>query len=297
MPKWLFYSLLAIVLWGVWGLIPDAKSAGVSSYMLQLVSTAGLLPVAAALLLSRNLKQGKNHVRGSVYAFLTGVSASVGNWAYFQSIDLGGEGSTVYPLTGIYPLVTVILAFVLLREKMNLVQLLGLAVALAALILFGIVAAGGAPEGSWFKRAMAPWMAYALVTLVLFGVAAVLQKLSTNNISNELSTVWFAVGFLPVAAFILLQGKGIDWHLSGKDWGLCLAAGVIIGIGALTLFAAYRHGKASVVTAVTALNPAVTFILGVPLFHQSFSFLKCVAIALALGAGVALTYEGKPSDA
>ena len=42
-------------------------------------------------------------------------------------------------------------------------------------------------------------MALALVGLVLYGVAGVTQKLATNNVSTELSTVCFALAFIPVA--------------------------------------------------------------------------------------------------
>jgi drug/metabolite transporter (DMT)-like permease len=132
--------------------------------------------------------------------------------------------------------------------------------------------------------------------MVLFGVAAVLQKLATNNISNELSTVGFAVGFLPIGAVILLR-KNPAWHLETTQWILCLSAGAIIGVGTLALFAAYRWGKATVVTAVTALNPLVTVVLAIPIFHEKFSLLKGTTIALALAAGMALTYEKKAESA
>jgi transporter family protein len=301
MPKWLAYSLIAILLWGVFGTVTTAAAnRKASSDQIQLISTIGLLPASAIFLFSKNLKAGKNFGRGLAYAFLTGVSASTGNWSFYESLSLGGEGSTVYPLTGIYPIVTVVLAWMFLREQLNRVQLLGFALAIAAIVLVGILSADEpAPEASvkpWLERALSPWLLYALVTMVLFGVAAVLQKLATNNISNELSTVGFAVGFLPIGAVILLR-KNPAWHLETTQWILCLSAGAIIGVGTLALFAAYRWGKATVVTAVTALNPLVTVVLAIPIFHEKFSLLKGTTIALALAAGMALTYEKKAESA
>ena len=69
---------------------------------------------------------------------------------------------------------------------------------------------------------------------------------------------------------------------------------MVVPKGTLTLFAAYRTGKASVVTALTALYPGLTVVLAVPLLHERMDVRKLIAIALALGAGVALTYE-KPT--
>jgi uncharacterized membrane protein len=59
----------------------------------------------------------------------------------------------------------------------------------------------------------------------------------------------------------------------------------------LTLFAAYRDGKASIVTALYALYPAITVALAVPLFHEPMFLRKGIAIALALAAAVALSCE------
>lgn len=299
MARWLVYSLLAVGLWGVWGVINTPASLVLQPLPLQVFSTLGLLAVSATLLFSKSLKAGKNHGRGFLYAVLTGLCGSGGNVAASFAISRGGEASVVFPLTSVYPLVTVVLARVLLGEKLNRIQVLGFALAMAALVVSGFVSAGDAKlqATSWSEKIFSPWMRYALVTLVLFGIAAVLQKLSTNEISNELSMVGFTLGFVAIATAIVATSSGWTWRIPGKSWGWALAYGVLIGVGTLALFAAYRHGKAAVVTAVTALYPALTVVLAVPLLGDKMSALKVVMIVLSLAAGVALTYEKKPEVA
>jgi drug/metabolite transporter (DMT)-like permease len=92
------------------------------------------------------------------------------------------------------------------------------------------------------------------------------------------------------------QGAPVNWHLPGRAWLLSVLTGALISTGTLTLFAAYRTGKASVVTALTALYPALTVVLAVKLFDEPMGGRKVFAIAAALAAGVALTYE-KPAPA
>jgi drug/metabolite transporter (DMT)-like permease len=58
-------------------------------------------------------------------------------------------------------------------------------------------------------------------------------------------------------------------------------------------FAAYRAGKASIVTAVTALYPALTVVLAVPLFRERLDAWKVAAVIMSLVAGVALSYESE----
>src|SRR2546422_3501124 len=105
MSRWLVYSLIAVVLWGVFGTVTTAASnRKTSSDHIQLISTMALLPVSLLFLLSKNLRSGKNRVRGLLYAFLTGISASAGHWCFYESMNRGGEGSVFYPLSGSYPI-------------------------------------------------------------------------------------------------------------------------------------------------------------------------------------------------
>jgi bacterial/archaeal transporter family protein len=154
--------------------------------------------------------------------------------------------------------------------------------------------AGGAPaSSSTWATWISPWVVYALIALVLWGIAGVLQKLATNHISSELSTVLFAAAFIPVAVLLMFTNQ-MTWAFSSRGWMLVLLYGALIGIGTLVLFAAYREGKASVVTALYALYPALTVLLAIPIFDEQLNAQKAVATGLALAAGVALSYEGQP---
>ena len=141
-------------------------------------------------------------------------------------------------------------------------------------------------------------MIWATVTVLCFGIAAVTQKIATNHISNELSLVCFAASFVPVGAAILVWGGPFSWAIPAREGVIALLYGAGIGIGTLVLFAAYRWGNASVVTALTGLYPALTAVLAmaIPFFGETFTGLKIAAIVLAAVAGAALTYE-KPAHA
>jgi len=271
-----------------------AASTMLSPLLVQVVSTIGLLPVAVALLLwSRSIWEGGRLGLGIFWGFLTGVCASVGNIAVSQAIVRGGEASVITPLTAMYPLVTVMLAVLFLRERINAVQAVGMGLSLFAIVLFNGV--DGASADALARGVAAPWMVYALVALVLYGVTGVLQKLSTNEVTNELSTVSFAVGTALVTGGILATQK-FDWALPPVSWGLALATGLVMGLALWVSYAAYRVGSASITTALIALYPVVTVVLAILFLGESMTWLKGLAIALALLAGLTLTYQ-KPVSA
>lgn len=292
MSQWLRYSVLAMLAYGVWGLVSSLASQNVSPLTLQIVSTIGLFPVALVLVFSKNIHHSVNRSRGILLAMVTGVLGGTGNLTLYQALRMGGEASVVFPLTGMYPLITIVLARLLLKERLNRMQALGIALALVAIYLFSAQQSSRGFSG--WRDLFSTWMVYALLTLLLFGMSCITQKFTTRYISDELSTIFFTIGFVPLAIVIWVAGSP-PWNLSAKDWALGILVGLLMAIGTLSLFAALRRGKASIVTPLTALYPLVTVILAVVFLNEHCDAKKVAAIAIALIAGVALSKEGEVS--
>jgi uncharacterized membrane protein len=294
MARWLSFSLITIALFGVWGFVSTVITKEVAPLTVQVLSTIGLLPVALILGFSQNLRKGTNFGAGIAVATLTGVLGGSGNVALYKALQIGGEGSVVVPLTGMYPLVTVVLARVLLKERLNRIQTLGIGLALVAIYLFSPRESLGATV-TW-RSAFSAWMMYGLIALVLFGVACITMKFATRYISDELSTIFYTLGYILLAIVIIVAGS-VAWHVSMKNWGLGVFVGLLMNGATLTLFVAYRWGKASIVTPLTALYPLVTVLLAGLVLKEHFDVVKVVAIGLALAAGLALSIESQPQAA
>jgi len=142
---------------------------------------------------------------------------------------------------------------------------------------------------------MSIWLAYAVITMVLWGLTGLTQKLATNYISVELSLIYFSAAFVPIAIVILVF-VSLDWKISLLAWFLAIVGGLLNGLGVLSSLAAFHHGgKASVVTPLIALYPVVTVALAVPFLHEKISHRGIAGIVLALLATVALSYDKGPS--
>jgi len=169
-------------------------------------------------------------------------------------MNAGQSAATVVPFTSLYPLVTVVLAVVLLKEKLNGVQTGGIALALVSIYFFNV----GREEQ--FSLA---WLAFALLPIVLWGIAGLLQKLCTNDISAELSTLCFLAALAAFSVF-LLAFRPLTWQLTSADWIWAIALGLFLGLGNLTLLAAFAAGgKAAIVSSLAGLYSVVTVPLAV----------------------------------
>jgi bacterial/archaeal transporter family protein len=145
LPRWLIWSLVTIVFWGTWGLVSKIASGGMDAYVNQLLYTAGLAPLLVFVAWTV-WKQSRSEVpatserraarrMGVFWAFLTGILGGVGNLAFFQAMVEGGKASVVAPVTALFPMVTVLLALIFLRERLGRVQWVGLALAFVAIYL------------------------------------------------------------------------------------------------------------------------------------------------------------------
>ena len=138
MPAWLFYSVLTIVLWGAWGVASKIASDGVDAKTYQIFYTLGLLPLILLVLRSPRLRQGTERRAGIAWAFVTGILGGLGNIAFFHALVVGGKASIVVPVTALFPIVTVVLAMIFLKERLSNPQKLGFFLALGAIYLLSM---------------------------------------------------------------------------------------------------------------------------------------------------------------
>ncbi len=136
LPQWLVYSLLALLSWGVFGFLSKLGADKLSPVQLQLLFSAGLVAMTVPAW-SRSKISLRSDRLGLLYGTFTGLFSVVANLAVFAALK-EGQASVVQPATGLYPLVTVILAMIVLKERMNPIQVAGVALAVISLWILSL---------------------------------------------------------------------------------------------------------------------------------------------------------------
>ncbi len=281
MPTWFAWSLLALVSWGGWAIIARVIGEALTPAQSQALSTLGILPILAALLLLKKRERPQNARKGMAVALVAGVLSCLGNVAYYHALNLGGKAATVVPLTAMYPLVTIVLALLLLKERLQRVQLGGIVLSLLAIYLLNV--SGG-------SNVFTGWFGYALLPIAFWGVTGFLQKLSTNDLPGELSTFWFLATFIPSAVLILIV-QPLTAGIPVRIWCWVIALGFFFALGNLAILLAFaRNGKASVITPLTALYPVVSIPFAIIFLNEKTSLRETVGIFLALASVAALAW-------
>lgn len=289
--KWLAYAVTAGLCWGVWGTLAKFISEDVSPYMNHIVFTIGMLftlPLAA-----RKCRRNQLNRKGVLWGFIAGFFAISGNIAIYYAFTSGGEASIVVPLTNLYPMVTIIIAFLFLKEKLNILNVAGLFMALPAIVLLSGYYSMLTDPVDFFKTIeLENWLWFSLISFFCWGIFSVSQKITTNNLTTEWAYIIFIVTSVLFSIGFLIAGKA-DLALSARSASLGSLAGMLNGLGVLASFAAYRaEGKASAVTTIAgALQPVFTIILAIVFLHEQFSNAEGIGILLAIMGALLLSYE------
>ncbi len=297
LPPWLLYALTAATCWGVWGVLSKGPSRELSGWMTQMLFTFALVPSVIFAARSKNVRTGTNKRLGLFWGFVSGLIAAAGNIFFYLALEAGAVTAVAVPLTNVYPLVTIFIAYFWFKERLNLVQGLGILLAVAAILLLsGEAKSLGRPLELLHRISLTPWMLHSLGAMVCWGVFSATQKVSTNHVSAELSYLAWCAAFLPIALWIAAT-KPLDWNMSAAMLWSGLAAGALNSFGVIAAFAAYRcEGKAAVVTTLAAaVQPLVTIVLALIFLGERVGLIETAGIALAILAAIALAQESKPA--
>jgi transporter family protein len=137
------------------------------------------------------------------------------------------------------------------------------------------------------------WIFYSCLVIVLWGVVGLFQKLGSNRMSPKGIIVWMTVGYILLIPWLLT--RGVLTSLGLRDIVIGVLGGLTNGLGAWYLFASLDAGaKASVAVPLTALNPLLTMLLAIVILSERLTRLQWLGVALAILAGVMISYETPP---
>ncbi len=135
MKQWLFLALTAAGIWGAWGFLGKLANRTLESQNLLLLSSLGsALALPLSILLFHKYFDYQfasfNHNIAIVSGFLGGLGA-----LFFFAAVSKGDASKVVAITAMYPVVTIALSLIFLKEPIDLQKFLGVSLAVIAVLL------------------------------------------------------------------------------------------------------------------------------------------------------------------
>lgn len=133
MAPWVLPALFALFNFGLWGLFTKLAVLSIDAKSALIYQALGVLAVSLVMLTTLNFKPMVD-LKGIGYSVLTGIAYGIGCLFYFIAASRG-KIINVVTLTALYPLVTIVLAFLFLKESVELKHAVGILLAIAAILL------------------------------------------------------------------------------------------------------------------------------------------------------------------
>ena len=285
---WLFYALVTMLLWGVWGAFTGVPTEnGFPDTLVYVVWALTMIP-PAIFALRKVGWQLKRDAHSVWLGLAMGALGAGGQMALFAAIRQGPP-YLIFPIIAMSPVVTIVMSYFLLKERTGKLGMAGIALAVCALPLFDY--APGSPS-----TAYGLWFLLALGALLAWGVQGYLIK--SANATMDAESIFFyataaALAFIPVAMWMTDFSKPINMGLGGP--ALAAAIQILNAIGALTMVYAFRYGKALVVSPMlNAGAPLLTTVISLAVTSTLPGGFKAAGIVLAMLAALLLALQ--PDD-
>ncbi len=131
------------------------------------------------------------------------------------------------------------------------------------------------------KQKKNPWLLYALVTMVTWGIWGAFSDQTT--LPKTLVYVMWALSMLP-CALVALVNIGFKLDVRSKPALLSMGVGLLGACGQLVLFLALDYAPAYLVMPMISVAPIVTVLLSATFLKEKVSKLGIIGIALAFVA-------------
>jgi drug/metabolite transporter (DMT)-like permease len=184
-------------------------------------------------------------------------------------------------IAGLQPVLTAVLAQLLLNERLNVKQWFGMALGMVGVVLV-VVSKYSLGATNW------PAMGAAAVALAGITFGTLYQKRFCANMDLRTGGViqYSATGVVVAVLALIFETMKIDWTPQFMFSILWLA--VVLSIGAISLlYLMIRRGAASKVASLFFLTPSVTALMAFVLFGEVLAWLGVVGLFVT-AAGVAL---------
>ncbi len=275
--SWLCYAIMTTVFWGVWGALSSTpEKAGFPGTLIYVAWAVSMLIPATVVLRKMNWKL-EYDFKSIFLGCVIGLTGAGGQLALLTRALNEGPAHLIFPIISLSPIITIVLSFLFLREKVDKRGIWGITMAIVALPLLSLSPPSGSGSGLL-------WLFYALIVMVAWGFQAYVMKFANETMKAESIFIYMTItGLLLVPIPLLMTDFSKVINLGFSGMYLAFFIQLLNSLGALFIVYAFRYGKAVVVSPLTnAVAPVITIIFSLIIYQTMPSMFVGIGMALAI---------------
>ena len=213
-----------------------------------------------------------------IFLILSGLSTGISWLCYFKALQIG-DINKVTPIDKSSTVITMLLAFIFLREEITWLKFV-------SMILIGIgtylmIQKKETQEKAEDKK----WLLYAVGSAVFASLTSILGKIGIQDVNSNLGTaIRTAVVLVMAWIVVFVTGKqNTVNNIDRKSWLFLILSGFATGGSWLCYYRALQLGDASKVVPIDKLSVVITLVLAFVFLHEQFttkSLIGCILIGM-----------------
>ncbi len=220
-----------------------------------------------------------------IFLILSGLATGASWLCYFKALQLG-DINKVVPIDKSGTVLTILLAFIFLHEKITWIRAAGV-----LLIAVGTFLMIEKKDVQAKQSKGKSWLLYAVGSAVFAALTSILGKVGISGVESNLGTA-IRTGVVLVMAWVMVFATGKQHairNISKKELGFICLSGLATGASWLCYYKALQDGLASVVVPIDKLSILVTIAFAYLVFRERLSKKALIGlIAIVIGTLVML---------
>lgn len=193
-------------------------------------------------------------IKSYVFLILSGMATGASWLCYFKALQLG-DVNKVVPIDKSSTILTMILAFVFLKEDITIPMISGM---IAIGIGTYLMIQKKEEEQKQVKNKI--WLIYAVLSAVFASLTSILAKVGIENVESNLGTAIRTIVVLIMAWVVVFATKKQNEikDIDKRSWKFLLLSGLTTGLSWLCYYKALQDGEASIVVPIDKLSIVIT---------------------------------------
>ena len=218
-----------------------------------------------------------------IFLVLSGLATGASWLCYFRALQIG-DVNKVTPIDKSSTVLTMILAFIFLREEISLWKFI-------AIILIGAGTYMMIQKKESTKQSTGnKWLIYAVLSAVFASLTSILGKVGIQDINSNLGAAIRTVVVLIMAWIVVFVTKKQNTikNIDGKSYLFIILSGFATGGSWLCYYRALQTGPASVVVPIDKLSILVTIAFSYIVFKEKLSVKSSIGLVAIVGGTLLL---------
>jgi len=271
---WFLYAILGAFITGIGQVLVKRGQVKLTPLLDNLLATiiVSLILVPLLFLWGIDIAAGRTIL---IYALIAATM-----YASFYYIISFGNVSLMVSLINTFPIVTIALAVIYLRESPNLYQWFGIVL----VVLGALCISRENPEKEVVNKKRL-WVIWGLLGSLAIGIAEFVTKLATIKVDGFTFTFFVYLMYIPaLLLFMAIDRRGRKFEKLKNQTSLLFT---LIGIffieaGLIAIALAYQHGQASLVSPVVSTHMLITVLLAAFFLKERLLTIQRIGILFTL---------------